>query len=60
MPRRLEVDDRGIPIRCGTCKKRVLDGDGNQEMLKDRVDRYCDRCWKRHSEQAPAQGRRRA
>lgn len=52
MARRIERDDRSIPIRCSDCGKRVLDGAGNQEMLKSRISRYCDKCWKKHCENA--------
>lgn len=43
-----------VPKRCSGCGKLLPDGKGNQEVLGDRILRFCDSCWaKRCSGELP-------
>lgn len=49
-----KVDERGIPTHCTGCGKRVLDGDGNQEVTRRCTNRFCNKCWKKHNDELEA------
>lgn len=43
-----------VPTRCSKCKKHLPDGQGNQEVSKGNILRFCDKCWEKRCYQIPS------
>lgn len=48
--KRDELDDYGLPVNCTKCREFVLSGHGNQRIVKNKIERYCGKCWKTTAE----------
>lgn len=49
--KRNEIDEYGMTVNCTGCRKYVLSGHGNQREIKNKIERFCDKCWKPVAEQ---------